>query len=295
MWQAYRLCASVLRDSRLLDYTVKGRTVRELLSTLSWYLLGREIPDPIIVYGHQIYHWPEPGSAVSMATESFEPETTHRLFELLKPGQVFVDVGAHIGYYTLLGARAVGPQGHVYAFEPAPPNLALLARNIHANGYESRVTVIPKAVLNNRGRVQFFLNAEDTGSNSLFIVSPTPGVTVNVETITLDDFFRQAGWPVVHTMKMDIEGSEKAALEGMRELSVRSPRLRLIIEFSYRNLGAANVAPEELFSVLRDLGFIHISIIAKNLIPVRIPEDVLREAPKARQFYVNLLCEKATS
>jgi hypothetical protein len=117
---------------------------------------------------------------------------------------------------------------------------------------------------------------------------------VDIEATTLDEFFGQAGWPAVHTMKMDIEGSEKAALEGMRELSVRNPRLRLIVEFSSRNLDAANVPPEGLFGVLQDLGFTQISVIAKNLVPLKTPEDVLRAAPKARQFYVNLLCEKAT-
>jgi FkbM family methyltransferase len=290
---AYKLCASLLRDSRMLDYTVKGRTVRNLLSTFSWRVMGSEIPNPMIVWGHKIHHWLEPGSAVPMATESFEPETTRCLLGLLKPGQVFVDIGAHIGYYTLLGARAVGPEGHVYAFEPAPANLPLLTRNIRANGYEDRVTVIPKAVLNSPGRVQLFLDPEDTGSNSLFTVSPTSEESVNVEATTLGEFFGRAGWPAVHLMKMDIEGSEKAALEGMRELSIRNPRLRLIMEFFPRNLDAADVTPELLFGVLRELGFTRISVIAKNLVPVKTPEDVLHAAPKVRQFYVNLLCEKA--
>ncbi len=292
--KAYRLFASLFRDSRLLDYTVKGRTVRSLLSRFSWRVMGGEIPNPMTVYGHQIYHWLEPASAVPMATESFEPETTRCLLDLLKPGQVFVDVGAHIGYYTLLGARAVGSDGHVYAFEPAPPNLALLTKNIHANGYEDRVTVIPKAVQNEPGRVQLFLNPADTGGNSLFIVLPTPGQGVTVEASSLDEFFAQVGWPAIHTMKMDIEGSERAALEGMRELSVRNPRLRLIIEFSFRSLDAANVAPEDLFGALRKLGFTLIWVIAKNLVPVRTPAEILRAVPKARKFHVNLLCEKMT-
>lgn len=293
-WKAYRVFASLLRDSRLLNYSLMGRTVRSLLSVFSWHVLGHEIPNPMIVYGHQIHHRLEPGSTVPMATESFEPETTRCLLDLLNPSDVFVDVGAHIGYYTLLGARAVGAEGHVYAFEPAPPNLALLTRNIHANGYGDRVTVIPKAVRNRVGSVQLFLDPEDSGSNSLFIVSPARKDSVNVEATTLDEFFGQAGWPAIHTMKVDIEGSEKAALEGMRELSVRNPRLRLIIEFSSRNLDAANVTPGELFAALRKLGFTSISVIAKNPVPVGTPAEILRAAPKARKFYVNLFCEKVT-
>jgi FkbM family methyltransferase len=292
--RAYRVFASLLRDSRFLNYSLKGRTVRSLLSVFSWHVLGGEIPNPMIVYGHLIHHRLEPGSTVPMATESFEPETTRCLLDLLNPGDVFVDVGAHIGYYTLLGARAVGAEGHVYAFEPAPSNLALLTRNIHANGYGDRVTVIPKAVGNRVGSVRLFLDPEDSGSNSLFIVSPARKDSVNVEATTLDEFFGQAGWPAIQVMKMDIEGSEKAALEGMRELSHRTPRLRLIIEFSLNNIKAANANPEELFRILSELEFTRVSVIAKSLIPVKTVGDILRVAPKARQFYVNLFCEKAT-
>lgn len=293
-WKVYRLCASLLRESRLLDYTVRGRTVRSFLSTFSCRVLSDGIPDPMVVYGHRIYHRLESASAVPMATESFEPETTRCLVGLLESGQVFVDVGAHIGYYTLLGARAVGPAGHVYAFEPAPANLALLTKNIHVNGYEDRVTIIPRAVRNEPGRVQLYLNPVDTGSNSLFPTSAMRADSVSVEATTLDEFFAQVGWPAIHTIKMDIEGSEKAALEGMRELSARNPWLRLIIEFSSPNLGAAKVTPQEFFGTLQDLGFTNISVIARNLIPLKAPAEIHRVAPKARRFYVNLLCEKTT-
>jgi FkbM family methyltransferase len=256
-WKAYnRLFASLLRNSRFLDYMVKGRTVRNLLSMF------------------------------------FEPETTRVFLDLLKPGQTFVDVGAHIGYYTLLAARLVGPDGRVYAFEPAPANLALLMKNIHANGYSDRVTVIPKAVRDEPRRVKLFLNPDDGCTNSVFTILPASGESVDVEATTLDEVFEKAGWPAIHTMKMDIEGSETAALEGMRGVSVRNPKLSLIIEFCPKNLLAANVTSEEFFDALRMLGFVSISVIARSLVPVESPAEILRVAPKAGRSYVNLLCEK---
>jgi hypothetical protein len=113
-----------------------------------------------------------------------------------------------------------------------------------------------------------------------------------VETITLDDFFAGEGWPPVHLIKMDIEGAEKLALEGMMELSARNPDLKLILEFSPGTQRAASVTPEELFDTLATLGFRKFFAIKGGLQPLAIPEDIPRLVRLAGDGYVNLLCEK---
>ena len=291
-WKAYRLFASLLRDRRFLNYQVGGRSVRGLLTNISWRLLHRTIPNPMLVYDDKIYHHAQPASAVAMASECYEPETTRLLLNFLKARQTFIDVGAHIGYFTLLAARAVEPTGRVYAFEPAPANRDLLLRNIRVNGYNAIVTVVPKVVCDRSGAVSLFLSKEDSGSNSI-LPSPLVGTdSVSVEATTLDEFFEGEGWPPVHLIKMDIEGAEKAALKGMRELSRRNPQLRLVIEFFPQNLQVAKVSPEELFQALRVLGFTRIAVISRSLVPVETPQDIFDRIPKASRFYVNLLCQK---
>ncbi len=291
-WNAYRLCALLLRDRRLLNYQVGGRAVRGQLANFSWWLLHGMVPNPFVAYGYKIYHDSDRTCVLAMATESYEPETTRLLLNFLKASQTFVDAGAHIGYYTLLAARAVGPAGRVYAFEPAPRNLALLLKNIQANGYNDNITAVPKAVSNRSGTCQLFLCEEESLSNSIFPKLLEGGDSVSVKATTLDEFFEGEGWPPVDFMKMDIEGAEKAALEGMRELSRRNPQLRLVIEFAPQNLQAAKVSPEELFQALRVLGFAHIAVISRSLVPVETPQDIFDRIPKARGFYVNLLCQK---
>lgn len=290
--KTYRFFALLLQDRGLLNYQVGGRAVRGQLSNFSWRLLHGMVPNPFVVYGYKIYHDSDPTCVLAMATESYEPETARLLLNLLKAKQTFIDVGAHIGYYTLLAARAVEPTGRVYAFEPAPRNLALLLKNIQVNGYDDNITAVPKAVSNRSGTCQLFLCEEESGSNSIF---PSPRVgtdSVSVEATTLDEFFEGEEWPPVDIMKMDIEGAEKAALEGMRELSRRNPQLRLVIEFSPQNLQVAKVSPEELFQTLRVLGFTRIAVISRSLVPVETPQDIFDRIPKARGFYVNLLCQK---
>jgi hypothetical protein len=92
---------------------------------------------------------------------------------------------------------------------------------------------------------------------------------------------------------MDIEGAEKVALEGMRELSRRNPKLKLIIEFSPDSLSAAGVSPVELLSTAQSLGFAKLSIISRNLEPLEGPQHIQRLLSTCkRDNSVNLLCER---
>jgi hypothetical protein len=124
----------------------------------------------------------------------------------------------------------------------------------------------------------------------------TRGVTssrnVIVETTTLDEFFAGEGWPSVNVVKVDIEGSEKDALEGMRELIRRNPQLKLIMEFSPSNQSAAGVTGEELFGTLRSAGFKQFSAIQASLWVLAIPQDIRRLATRFRDRHINLLCEQ---
>src|SRR5262245_18954658 len=86
--------------------------------------------------------------------ESYEAETGEAVEQLLQPGMTVVDLGAHIGYFTLMSARLVGPNGRVYAFEPSPSSFLMLRKNISANGYDDRVSAVAEAVADAPGRAR---------------------------------------------------------------------------------------------------------------------------------------------
>lgn len=144
-------------------------------------------------------------------TGLWEPEATRCICSKIRPGTVAVDVGAHTGYYTLLFAKRVGPQGQVLAFEPEERGLDFLRKNIAMNGREN-VTVWPVALSNRTGRLVekecgFFISEDDQAD----------GKSCGLEVRVFDDLARQGGLDRVDIVKIDVEGAELDVLEGMQQ------------------------------------------------------------------------------
>lgn len=141
----------------------------------------------------------------------------------LKVGAVVYDVGANVGFLTVLCAHIVGPSGFVYAFEPNLSNAAIAAHNARRNGL-GHVLVTSRAAAARTGVAPLYL-AEYSGGHSLVEESdgsnPPPIGTVDVETVTLDDFAAMPGVRPPDLVKIDVEGAELAVIEGMGELLAR--------------------------------------------------------------------------
>lgn len=224
-----------------------------------------------------------------------EVGTTRLFLECLRPGMCVVDVGAHLGYYTLLASKLVGSSGRVYAFEPDPMHFPYLVRNIEDNGCDN-VRAEQLAVSDSTGQSPFFSQSAEGGS-SLFR-RPVGSRTTLVQTTTLDDYFDRTGWRTVDLVKMDIEGGETAALEGMVRLSQMNPQIKIVMEFEPRAMRAAMVSPEDLFSVLRRLGFRKYHAIGETLEPIEVEGDgdmCTLVSKAARQRWANVVCDKAAS
>ena len=143
----------------------------------------------------------------------------------LQPKAVFWDVGAHIGFTSLIASRLVGPDGRVEAFEPFPPNIGRLARSVGLNGF-SNVTVHPQAITKRDGTALFHLH-ESSLQGSL--VQDAPAEAIEVACETLDSVARRLPRPDL--IKVDAEGAELDVLEGGRQL-LTTVRPRLIVEFT---------------------------------------------------------------
>jgi len=244
--------------------------------------------------GVRLYRLPgiEDGRWLTLARGEYEPETTRLLRRLLWPGAHFVDVGAHIGYYTLLAAALVGPRGWVWAFEPAPDTHGLLLEQIRRNGL-ANVRVERLAVGSASGEAPFFLHPA-RGKSSLYQGAGTRGPII-VPVTSLDAYFGERGWPQVDVVKMDIEGGEVEALIGMHEMAARNPHLRLVVEFNPRALRAAGCSPVDLLDALHGANLRRIRTIEASPRVLRtsqqvsaLAEELLRSREKK---IVNLLCE----
>jgi FkbM family methyltransferase len=268
-----------------------------LLSRFSHFIERRllliTLPNPI-VSDKQIIYWNRRACiyAAAYSFGKFERDTRILFESILRPGMQVIDLGAYIGYFSLVAAKCVGKTGKIYAFEPDPTNFDLLIKNIHANKRESIIVPLQKAVSNQNGTYSLFLANKDGTGSSLY---GTPAIGKNkvaVDTISLDNYLEMQGWPHIHLIKMDIEGAEKAALDGMKQLATRNPGLKLIMEFCPLNQVAAGVKPEVLFSTLVDLGFHKFSVIEEGQHTVQIPEDLPSVVQRANNGCVNIFCER---
>ena len=157
----------------------------------------------------------------------YEPETTAWLRKNLGFGDCVIDIGANIGYHTLIMADQVGDDGVVFSFEPSPELRAILKRNVTANKYNSRVMVSPKAVGSAEGKADFFVH-RDHGQSSLIPRRMTTKV-IEVETVSLDYAF--SDFRNIDLVKIDVEGAEPQVLQGMQGLMREHPRMKIIFEF----------------------------------------------------------------
>lgn len=219
-----------------------------------------------------------------------EPFTAHLFREHVQPGSVVVDVGAYLGYYTLVGARRSGPSGMVHAFECNPVNHRFLLHNLRLNGLHERVIASSSAVADREGSLPFFVRSWDLSGGSLWQEAGVQDV-VDVLTTTLD---RELCGQPVDVLKMDIEGGEPQALDGMTHTLATSPNLVMFVECSPHALTSSGSSAPRLIARLRELGFDVSEIDEKRRVRRPITEKLLAdESAEDPKFYVNLYCRKA--
>jgi FkbM family methyltransferase len=184
---------------------------------------------------------------VLAVTGSWEPHVTTAFRKLLSPGDVVIDVGANIGYHTLLAAKLVGPGGHVYAFEPAAGTFTALTANIALN-HASNVTALciaagaasGEATLDNRswgGPLHSFIRRESESSE------PSSNATsVQVEPVAT--FVQPEHLSRLRLVKIDVEGYEHEVLQGLQPLFDDGARPALILEVHPDATGAVPLLRE---------------------------------------------------
>jgi FkbM family methyltransferase len=201
--------------------------------------------------------WIDPGDegvgrALLVRRSHEEPETV-LLRQVLQPGMTVVDVGANIGYFTILASRLVGPSGRVVAFEPAPAALALLRRNLEENGC-SNVRLVPRAVGARGGDATLFTTSDNLGVSSLLSAN-VPGSAVMGATVAMTTLDADLEGERVDLVKIDVQGAESAVIAGGGAVLAR-PGVRLLLELWPPGLAGAGTPAAELLADLEARGFV---------------------------------------
>jgi len=168
-----------------------------------------------------------PGYGLAPLYGGWERDVQALLVRHLGPGSVAYDVGANYGIHTLLMARRVEKEGHVYAFEPVPDLQLSLRDNVGLNGF-GNVTCLELAVSDATGTASFFLD-EGEAVGHLAEAGAAKGTQVVVNTVSLDDFVYERGGRPPTFVKVDVEGAESRVLAGARRV-LAEHRPTLLVE-----------------------------------------------------------------
>lgn len=216
--------------------------------------------------GHRLYV--DPFDAIGrgiVASGFYEPETVEVFLAHLQPGMVFVDVGAHVGQYSILGSSRVGPNGEVHAFEPDPDTFRRLTRNILLNR-STNVRTNQLALADTEGDGLLYLSSvANVGGNSLQPFEGKSGAagSTSVSITTLDRYVDAQRLSRIDLLKLDVEGAELLALRG-GEHALSTCRPLILVEFSAFSM-AFGYSVDELEHYLVSLGYMLYMISAPPL------------------------------
>ena len=198
------------------------------------------------------------GAAIA-AGGSYEPHVTAVFERRVKPGMRVIDIGANIGWFTMLAASRVGTEGHVLAVEPDRDNASLLEASRRANAF-AHVTLLPVAAGRESGAVAIYKSYSNAATAPLQTIDPLRSTIVPA--IRLDDIVGRDGRPV-GLIKADVEGAEPLALGGL-ERTIRRDRPVVICEFSPGMMGGVSgVNGRQYAEWLATLGY-RIAVIAAD-------------------------------
>ncbi len=190
----------------------------------------------------------------------FEAAEQRALRGLLAPGQRALDVGANVGLYTVIMARAVGPTGHVWSFEPAPATAGLLRANVGLNRLRN-VTVAAVAAGDSEGEAELleFPDGMDVYNSVGAGVRPAERVSavrsVRVPAVTLDGYAAREGIRRIDVLKVDVEGAEERVLRGAVGLLRRSPGIVVLAEMYEPSAAQCGCSSAGAAAFMASLGF----------------------------------------
>ncbi len=190
----------------------------------------------------------------------WEPDVTEWFKSTLKPGMTFVDVGANVGYFSVLAAFLVGRSGRIIAFEAMPATHQLLAQNVIVNWMESFATAENLALYSGSQRLKFYVRKYYHGNSSLASVTHEVGrlyddiEEIEVDAVSLDEYLcKSPARPDV--IKVDVEGAELQVFRGARQTLAANHDVIVMCEWSQDQIRTANDDPAELVEELRGHGF----------------------------------------
>ncbi len=212
-------------------------------------------------------------------TEKFEIDI---LRQSIKKGSVVIDIGANIGFYTKILADIVGESGKVYAFEPDKKNFQKLKNNTK---HLKNVVIENLAIAEHTGKIKLYLS--DLNVDHRTYPLNEKAKCIEIPCVRLEEYFTTI--PSISFIKMDIQGFEPFALEGMKKIIQQNKDIQLLSEFWPYGLLKAGSSAEKYFSELK-VYFSKIYLLKDKTLS-ELTAEGLKELPVSEQYYFNILCK----
>lgn len=192
----------------------------------------------------------------------------------LKPGDTFIDIGANIGLYSLTAASIVTESGKVIAFEPFPKNYEKLSKHIRINSFKN-ISIEKLAISDKAGTITIYINEKEQNCGMASTIEQIYTAKETIQATTLDEYLLQHPQSQLHFIKMDIEGGELKALQGMQQtLKKYSPTL--LIEFDEQILTQAKLCKEDIINFLKKFNYkLYFLTTDGKLTETKIPDKKL--------------------
>jgi len=220
--------------------------------------------------------------------------------KVVKTDDVVLDLGANIGYFTILFAKLVGNNGKVIAFEPEFKNFQILKKNIAENGFHN-VIAENKAVSEKNGTTVLYTGTKSSGANRIYEPKKAQEwrekgkqqefLKNEIETVSIDEFLNNKKIENVDFIKMDIEGGEFFALKGMKNV-LKNPNLKIFMEWDKPALEDSGIKPIQVLELLKEENFYIYYVHDKKNKLEKADENKLLTSETYKIKTINLLCTK---
>lgn len=185
----------------------------------------------------------------------FEFPETDLVSHLVRPGDVCIDAGCQVGYYSCLLAKCVGPSGYVYAFDANPAACETTRQNASLNGFHN-VEVVHAALGDGLGNTPFYISTDNQSGLSSLGALQAPKEVISVPWLRLDDFIHRRKISRIRLLKIDVEGAEELVLHGLGDHLARHRIDFVLLECFDERLSLLNTSTERVADLLIKAGYL---------------------------------------
>ena len=287
MYMVFKKISSKIFKKSVTGFAGHGIGNNKVVSSVFNYLKSNLKNDFVEIDGNKLFL--DKNDSLNLSINGiYEEFETDLVKKEIHKGDVVIDIGANIGYYTIMFAKLVGDSGKVIAFEPDPTNYELLKKNIEINGF-TNVILEQKALSDNPGKMMLSLNNENTAGHHLDFKNENSINSIEVDVLSLDDYFSYKNIKI-NFIKMDVEGAESNVIKGMSNILKTSKNLKMIVEYNPFAIKQLGLTPENYLELLIKNEFLLYDVDERTKTLTKTQKyDLLKKYDK---LYTNLFCIK---